>query len=148
MDCLFSLELGDGLAAFGNGVLGKIAWENKADGGLDFAGAEGVAVVHVNEAGTFASNAFENISNKGVHNHHGLVRDTNVWVNLFENFEDVRGESFGALLVAELLVLLVNGGGDFFFTFDGWFFLGWGLSSWLLGRHIRKMIGFLSAIFG
>ena len=124
---LFSVELSDSLATFGNGVLSEIAWEDKPDSGLDFAGSEGVPVVHVDKAGAFAGDPLEDVGNEGVHDEHGLVGDTDIWVDLLEDLEDVGGERLGALLVAELLVLLC--GID---ALDGWLLLCWCLGCWLL----------------
>ena len=133
---LLSIELSNSLATFRNGVLGKIAWEDEPDGGLDFAGSESVPVVHVDEAGTFTSDPLEDICNEGVHDEHGLVGDTDIWVDLLEDLEDVGGEGLGPLLVPLLLVLGSGGSTLLLFTLDGWLLLGWGLRRWLLARHL------------
>ena len=116
-------------------MLGKIAWENELDSGLDFTGTEGVPVVHVDEASTFTGDPLEDICDERVHNEHGLVGDTDIWVDLLENLEDVGGEGLGPLLVPLLLILGSGGSTLLFFAFDGWLLLGWSLSSWLLAGH-------------
>ena len=44
-------ELGHGLGSLADGVLGKLTWEEEADGGLDLAGGEGVLLVVAHQAG-------------------------------------------------------------------------------------------------
>ena len=44
-------ELGDGLGALGDGVLGELTGEEEADGSLDLAGGEGVLLVVADETG-------------------------------------------------------------------------------------------------
>ena len=43
-------ELGDGLGALGDGVLGELTGEEEAHGGLDLAGGEGGLLVVAGEA--------------------------------------------------------------------------------------------------
>jgi len=43
--CGRRLELGDGLGALRDGVLGKLSGKEKAHGGLDLAGREGALLV-------------------------------------------------------------------------------------------------------
>ena len=121
---LLSVELGDGLSTLGHGVLREVAREDEPDGGLDFAGAQGVPIVHVDEAGAFAGDPLEDVSDERVHDKHGLVRDTDVRVDLLEDLEDVGGEGLAPLLMPLLLVL--RGGGTLG-ALDGWLLLGWGL---------------------
>ena len=119
-------------------MLGQIAWEDKPDGGLDFAGTEGVPVVHVDEAGAFASDPLEDVCDEGVHDEHGLVGDTDIWVDLLENLEDVGGEGLGPLLMPLLLVLGSGGSTLLLFALDGWLLLSWSLAGWLLARHMKE----------
>ena len=49
--CYSRAELGDGLGALGDGVLGELSGEEKTDGGLDLTGGEGVLLVVANETG-------------------------------------------------------------------------------------------------
>ena len=129
---LLGIELGNSLATLRNGVFGKITWKDEADSCLDFARAEGVPVVHVDEASTFAGDPLEDISDKGVHDKHGLVGDTDIWVDLLENLEDVGGESLAPLLMPLLLLL---GGSGTLGALDGWLLLSWCLRRWLLAGH-------------
>ena len=87
---LLSVELGDSLATLGHRVLREVAREDEPDRGLDFAGAQSVPIVHINEAGAFAGDPLEDVGDKRVHDEHGLVRDTDVRVHLLEDLEDVR----------------------------------------------------------
>jgi hypothetical protein len=63
-------------------VLGKFTRKQKANGGLDFSGADGGALVDVGEFGRFSSNSLKNVVDEGVHDGHGLVGDTSVRVDL------------------------------------------------------------------
>jgi hypothetical protein len=45
-------------------VLREVAWEDKANSGLDFAGPEGIAVVHVDKARAFGCDPLENVGQK------------------------------------------------------------------------------------
>ena len=124
MSTLLSVELGDRLATLGHGVLRQVAREDQPDRGLDLARAQGVPVVHVDEAGALARDPLEDVSDERVHDEHGLVRDTNVRVDLLKDLEDVGGEGLAPLLVPLLLVLR---GGSTLGALDGRLLLGWGL---------------------
>ena len=85
--------LGDGLGAFGDGVLGELTGEQQAHGGLDLPGGEGVLLVVADEAGGLAGNLLEDVVDEGVHDGHGLLGDAGLGVNLLEDTVDVDGES-------------------------------------------------------
>ena len=92
-------ELGDGLGALGDGVLGELTGEEEADGGLDLAGGEGVLLVVADETGRLGGDLLEDIVDEGVHDAHGLLGDAGLWVHLLEDTVDVDGESLGSLLL-------------------------------------------------
>jgi len=132
---LFLVEFRNSFTTFWNGVFRKISWKNKTNSSLDFAWAECVTFVHVDKTSTFLCDTFENIGNKWVHNHHCLVRDADIWVNLLQNLEDVWGKRFGPLLVTEFLLGLwcttcVN-------CLNSWFLFRWCLWCWLLLAHSK-----------
>ena len=82
-------ELGDGLGALSDGVLGELTGEEEADGSLDLAGGERVLFVVADEAGRLAGNFLEHIVDEGVHDAHGLLGDAGLWVHLLEDAVDV-----------------------------------------------------------
>uniref|UniRef100_A0A453JHP8 Uncharacterized protein n=2 Tax=Aegilops tauschii subsp. strangulata TaxID=200361 RepID=A0A453JHP8_AEGTS len=99
-------ELGDGLGALGDGVLGELAGEDEAYGGLDLPGGDGGLLVVAGELGGLAGELLEDVVDEGVHDGHGLGGDTDVGVHLLQHLEDVDLVRLHALL-ALLLGLLV-----------------------------------------
>uniref|UniRef100_A0A453N467 Uncharacterized protein n=1 Tax=Aegilops tauschii subsp. strangulata TaxID=200361 RepID=A0A453N467_AEGTS len=99
-------ELGDGLGALGDGMLGELAGEDEADGGLDLAGRDGGLLVVPRELGGLAGELLEDVVDEGVHDGHGLGGDADVGVHLLEHLEDVDLVRLHALL-GLLLPLLV-----------------------------------------
>ena len=78
-------------------MLGELTWEKEANGGLDFTGGEGVFLVITYKAGALTGDLLENIVDEGVHDAHGSLGDSSLWVHLLENSVDVDGEGFGSL---------------------------------------------------
>ncbi|XBH61053.1 hypothetical protein VPH35_115559 [Triticum aestivum] len=99
-------ELGDGLGALGDGVLGELAGEDEADGGLNLPGRDGGLLVVPRELGGLAGELLEDVVDEGVHDGHGLGGDADVRVHLLEHLEDVDLVGLHALL-GLLLPLLV-----------------------------------------
>ena len=118
--------LGDGLGALSDGVAGELTGEEETHGGLDLAGAEGVAAVVADEAGALGGNALEDIADEGVHDGHGLLGDASLGVDLLEDTVDVDGEGFGSSLLGGGLLL----GGSLLLSLGG--LLGNGLLGDLL----------------
>ena len=83
-------ELGDGLGALGDGVLGELTREDEADRGLDLAGREGGLLVVAGELAGLAGEAVEDVVDEGVHDGHTFLGHTGVWVYLFQDFVDVK----------------------------------------------------------
>ena len=79
-------------------MLGKLAWKEQADSGLDLAGGDGGSLVVLGEVGSFTSNATEHVVDQGIHDAHGLAGDASVWVDLLEDFVDVDLERLFCLL--------------------------------------------------
>ena len=90
-------ELGDGLGALSDGVLGELTGEEEADGGLDLAGGEGVLLVVADEAGRLGGDLLEDVVDEGVHDAHGLLGDAGLGVHLLEDTVDVDREGLGSL---------------------------------------------------
>ena len=97
--------LGDGLGSFRDGVLGQFTGQQKPDGGLDLPGGDGGPLVVVGQTGSLGGDTFEDIVDEGIHDAHGLGRDSGVRVNLFQHLVDVDGVRFLSLL----LLFLVSG---------------------------------------
>ena len=97
--------LGDSLGAFRDSVLGQFTGEEKPDSGLDLPGGDGGPLVVVGQTGSFSSDTFEDIVDKGVHDAHGLGGDTSVGVDLFQHLVDVDGVGLLTLMAFLLSVL-------------------------------------------
>ena len=52
------------------------------------------------ELGGLGSDLLEDVVDEGVHDGHGSLGDTGLWVNLLEDSVDIDGESLGSLLVS------------------------------------------------
>jgi len=63
-------------------VLGKLSREDKADSSLDLSGRDGASLVVSSKLGGFSSDSLKDIVDERVHDRHGLVGDTSVWVDL------------------------------------------------------------------
>ena len=81
-------------------MLGKFSWEDKSDGRLDFSAGESVSLVVSHELGGFTGKFLEDIVDEGVHDGHGSLGDTSIWMNLFQDSVDVDGEGLGSLSVS------------------------------------------------
>ncbi len=92
--------LGDGLGAFGHGVLGELSGEDEADSGLDLAGRQGGLLVVAAQATGLGGDLLEDVVDEGVHDAHGAARDAGVRVNLLQDLEDVGGVGLGTSLFA------------------------------------------------
>jgi len=97
--------LGDGLGTLRNGMLGELTRENEPHSSLDFSGGDGVPLVVAGKSTSLRCKTLEDIMNERVHNHHGLLGDSSVGVNLLEHLVDVGGVRgvVGLPLVASLL---------------------------------------------
>ena len=79
-------------------MLGELSWKDESDSRLDFSGGESVSLVVLDELGGFTGEFTEDIVDEGVHDGHGSLGDTGLWVNLLEDSVDVDGEGLGSLL--------------------------------------------------
>lgn len=91
--------LGHSLGTLGDGMLGEFTGEEETDSSLNLAGSESLGVVVRSELGCLGGDALKEISNEGVHDAHGLGRDTSIRVNLFQDLVDVDGVRFAPLLL-------------------------------------------------
>jgi len=65
-------HLGDTLGALGDGVLGELAGQDEADGGLDLARGDGRLLVVRRELGRLGRDALEDVVDERVEDQHGL----------------------------------------------------------------------------
>ena len=63
-------ELGHGLGSLTDGVLGKLTWEEEADGCLDLTGGKGVLLVVAHQAGGLGSDLLKDIIDERIHDAH------------------------------------------------------------------------------
>lgn len=122
--------LGDSLGSFGDGVLGKLSWEEESDSRLDLSGGESVLLVVSHQLGGLKGNLFEDVVDERVHDVHRSLGDSGFGVHLLEDSVDVYGEGFGSSLLLFVLsvflcsLLNFGSGGSF------------GGSGGLLGGHV------------
>ena len=79
-------------------MLGELSWEDELDSRLDLFGGEGVLLVISDELGGLGGDLLEDVVDEGVHDGHGSLGDTGLWVNLLQDSVDVDGEGFDSLL--------------------------------------------------
>jgi len=97
-------ELGDSLGSLGNSVLCKLTWKSQADSGLDLAGGDGGLLGVSAKLSGLDHDALEDVHDEGVHDRHGLLGDSALWVHLLQDLVDVGRHGFHSLLVSLLLV--------------------------------------------
>ena len=92
-------ELGDGLGALSDGVLGELTGKEESDGSLDLSGGESVLLVVADEAGRLGGDLLEDVVDERVHDAHGSLGDAGLGVDLLEDAVDVDGEGLGSSLL-------------------------------------------------
>ena len=118
--------LGDGLGSLGDGVLGELSWEEESDSSLDLSGGESVLSVVSDESGGLLGDLLEDVVDEGVHDGHGSLGDSSLWVDLLEDSVDVHREGLGSLSSSSLgLSSLLS---------------GWGVSSGSSWHFVLKLI--------
>ena len=103
-------ELGHGLGALGDGVLGELTGEDEAHGSLDLAGGHGGLLVVAGELGRLGGDLLEDVVDEGVQDGHTFLGDTSVRVNLFQYLVDIRRVGFYTLLGFTALSTSLLGG--------------------------------------
>ena len=101
--------LGHSLGSFRDGMLSQLSREEKSDRRLDLPRGDGRPLVVVSKTGSFSSNPLKDIVDKGVHDAHGLGRDTSIRVNLLQHLVDVDGIGFLSLLLPFLVTSGTSG---------------------------------------
>jgi hypothetical protein len=84
-------ELGDGLGAFRDGVLGQLSGKEEANSGLDLSGSQGVLLVVANKLAGLGGDLVEQVVDEGVHHGHAAGGDAGVGVDLLQHLVDVGG---------------------------------------------------------
>ena len=82
-------------------MLGEFSWEEESDSGLDLSGGESVLLVISDESSTLSGDLLEDIVDERVHDAHGSLGDSSLWVDLLEDSVDVDGEGFNSLLLLD-----------------------------------------------
>ena len=109
---------GDGFSSFRDGVSGEFSWKDKLDSWLNLTGWKSSSFVESNEFWSFSGNSVESIVNERVHDVHGLLWDSDVWVDLLEDLVDIDWEGFDSSS-SGFLVGSFSGGWSFsHFDFD------------------------------
>ena len=93
-------ELGHGLGALRDGVLGQLSGEEESDSGLDLSGREGGLLAVARQAGGLKSEALEDVVDEGVQDGHASLGDASVGVNLLQHLVDVTGVGLHLLVSA------------------------------------------------
>ena len=75
-------------------MFGELTWKEKFDGRLNFPGGQSASPVVSDQLGRFGGEPVKSIINKGVHNVHGFLRDSDLGVDLLEDLVDVKGKRF------------------------------------------------------
>lgn len=96
-------------------MLGELTWKEESDSSLDLSGGESVLSVVSDESGGLVGDLLEDVVDEGVHDGHGSLGDSGLWVNLLQDSVDIHGESLGSLSSSS-----------------------WGLSSWLSGWGVSS----------
>ena len=78
------LELGHGLGALGDGVLGELAGEDEADGRLDLARPKRLRLREAADVRGLVADALEEVRDEVAHDSHALGRDARVRVHLLD----------------------------------------------------------------
>ena len=79
-------------------MLGEFSRKEESHGSLDLSGGESVLLVISDKFGRLRGNLLEDVVDEGVHDGHGFLGDSSLWVNLLEDSVDVDGEGLGSLL--------------------------------------------------
>lgn len=108
----------DCFSSFWDSVSCEFSWEDEFDSWLNFSGWEGSSLVESDEFWSFSGNSVKSIMNERVHDVHGLLWDTDVWVDLFKNFVDVNGEGLDSSSSGFLISWLSDG----FWCWSSFFF--------------------------
>ena len=94
-------------------MLSQLSGQEEPHRGLDLPGSDGRPLVVVGQTGSLSGDPGEDVVDKGVHDAHGLGRDSSVGVHLLQDLVDVDSVRLLPLSLALLLVALGNRLGGF-----------------------------------
>ena len=95
--------LGDCLGSFADSVLGQFTRQEETNCSLDFSRRDRLLLVLERETRSFGSDTLEDVVDEGVHDAHGLGRDSDIGVNLLQDIVDVDSVGFLSLSLPLLL---------------------------------------------
>ena len=101
--------LGHGFSTFRYSVFCQFTRQQETHGSLDFPTGDGRSFVVMSKARGFCSNSFKDVVHEGVHDRHGLARNTSIGMHLLQYFVNVDSEGFLPALLPFLLVASPNG---------------------------------------
>jgi hypothetical protein len=97
--CLSTGELGDGLGAFRDSMLGEFTGKHETNGSLDFSAGKSCLLVVGGKLSGFSRDTLEDIVDEGVHDGHSLLGDTGIRVDLLQDLVNVRRVSLDTTLL-------------------------------------------------
>ena len=86
------VELSHGFGSFGDGVLRKLTRKHQANSRLNASAAHGLSLAHLTKLRSLHCNLVKHISDEVVDDCNALLRDAGLWMNLLQDFSDVRFE--------------------------------------------------------
>ena len=78
-------------------MLGQLTWEEKSDSCLDFPRGKSLLLIVSDKLNRLLSDSVKYVINEGVHDTHGLLGYTGVWMDLLQHLEDVDPEMLSSL---------------------------------------------------
>ena len=101
--------LGDSLRPLRHGVLGELSGEVEPHGRLDLPAGDGLLLVVVCKFGGLRGDPLEDVVDEGIHDAHGLGRDTRVGMHLLQDLVDIDGVALLPGLLSFLLAVGICG---------------------------------------
>jgi len=105
-------------SSFRDSVSSKFSGENELDSWLNLSGWESSSLVESNKLWSLSGNSVEGIMDERVHDIHSLLWDSDVGVDLLEDFVDVDGEGLDSSSSGFLVSSWLFGLGWFLSHFD------------------------------
>ena len=99
-------------------MFGEFSWEEKFDSGLDLPGRKSSLSVVSHQFARLVGKSVKSIINKGIHDVHCFLADSDFRVDLLQDLVDVEGESLDSSL-GSLLGWSISSSSDGFGGFSG-----------------------------